>query len=47
MIVAVCEVKPKNKTAKSMVEYNIPGYTMRHSNLDNGRRAWGCYLHQM
>ena len=35
MIVAVCEVKPKNKTAKSTVEYNIPGYTMRHTNLDN------------
>ena len=35
LIIAVCEVKPKNKDDIKALEYNIPGYTMYHVNIEN------------
>ena len=36
VIVAVCEVKPKNSKERTVIDYQIPGYSLHPLNLDTG-----------
>ena len=46
LIVAVCEMKPKNASERSQKDYEIPNYTIHPVNLDNGNgRGLAIYVH--
>ena len=47
MIIAVCEVKPKNSSQRSVKDYEIPNFTLHPVNLyDNTGRGIAVYTHQ-
>ena len=47
MIIAVCEVKPKNPAQRSEKDYEIPNFTLHPLNLyDNEGRGIAVYTHQ-
>ena len=47
MIIAVCEVKPKNPRQRSEKDYEIPNFTLHPVNLyDNTGRGIAVYTHQ-
>ena len=46
MIVAVCEVKPKNHKEYSLLDFEIPNFTLHPVNLDNDvGRGIAIYSH--
>ena len=49
LIVAVCEVKPKNSMDRSLLDYNIPGFSLHPINLDENKekgRGIAVYTHE-
>ena len=47
MIVAICEIKPKNSKDYSLLDYEIPNYTLHQINLDTDvGRGIACYTHE-
>ena len=47
MIIAVCEVNPKNSTERTAKDYEIPNFTLHPVNLyDNAGRGIAVYTHQ-
>ena len=47
LIVAVCEVKPKNQRERSLKDYEIPNYTIHPVNLENNTgRGIAVYIHK-
>ena len=46
VIIAVCEVKPKNSKERTATDYQIPGYSLHPMNLDSGiGRGIAVYSH--
>ena len=46
LIIAVCEIKPKNSKDRTMQDYNIPGYSIHPINLDTQiGRGMAVYIH--
>ena len=46
MIVAVCEAKTKNSKERSLLDYDIPNFTLHHANLENDiGRGIALYSH--
>lgn len=46
LIVAVCEMKPKNYKYRLLLDYQIPGYTIHSRNLElNSGRGIAIYIH--
>ena len=47
MVVAVCEVKPKNSGDRQLLDYSIPGYSLHPLNLeDNIGRGIAVFTHE-
>ena len=47
MVVAVCEVKPKNSNDRQLLDYAIPGYSIHPVNLDdNTGRGIAVFTHE-
>ena len=46
LLIAVCEMKPKNASERTLQDYNIPDYTIYPVNLDKGiGRGLAIYAH--
>ena len=46
LIIAICEVKPKNYNDRTLLDYQIPGYAIHPLNLDsNNGRGMAVYIH--
>ena len=47
MIVAICEIKPKNSSDRSLKDYEIPNYSIHPVNLENDTgRGIAVYVHK-
>ena len=47
LVIAICEVKPKNSSDRQLLDYVIPGYTMHPVNLDESfGRGVAVYTHE-